>query len=97
LVVELVPGSLWFISREKNVRMAMELEVSERFVFRPTIFVVMILKGFAVERQKRFSSYECLGTMAEKCCFNTFLIISFEQSFSYVRGTKGRTRGEGQT
>jgi hypothetical protein len=64
---------------KKNVRVAMELEVSERLVFRPTIFVVMILKGFAVERQKRFSSYECLGTMAEKCCFNTFLIISFEQ------------------
>ena len=75
----------------------MELEVSKRLISRPTLFGVMILKGFAVERQKRFSSYECLGTMAEKCCFNTFLIIYVGNRFHRYEVQKGRTRGEGQT
>lgn len=56
-----------------------------------------VSKGFVVEGQKRFSSYECLGIMVEKCCFHIFLITSFGQSFPYVRVKKGKRRGEGQT
>ena len=77
------------LHQERNVRVAMELEVPKRPIFRPTSSIVMVQWVWGRERQKRLFHCKCQGTMAKKNV--VFVLIIF---FCQTKGQTWRKYGE---
>jgi hypothetical protein len=83
LVVELVPGPLWFTPREKEKRkkegvwVIMQFEAPKRHILRHALFTYMVQRGLWWERQKRWYGRKRQGTMAKKYCCNKILMVFF--------------------
>ena len=85
---------LFSLHQRKNVKVIMKLEVSKRFIFRPTLFIVMIQQVLWWEKQKSFSCCKSQGTMTRKCCFNNLFILGNHYCSQEERS---KERGENKT
>ena len=60
-----------------NVKVVVEFEVPKRHILRPILSTDMVRQVLRWERREMCSSRKRRGSMAEKCCCNTFLMIFF--------------------
>ena len=58
----------------------MELEVSKRPMFKPTLSTVMVRWALQWEMLKVVLYFKCQGIMAEKCYFNLSLFVAIISS-----------------
>jgi hypothetical protein len=77
LVVELVPGPIWFTPRKKNVKLTVKFEVPKNHTLRSKLSTDMLQRVMQWERQKRCFGGNMQGPMAEKYYYNKCLMKFF--------------------
>ena len=65
------------LRQERNVGVTMEFEVPKRHILWPTLSTSMVQRVLWWERQNRSCDRKRQGPMAEKCCYDKFLITFF--------------------
>ena len=66
-------------TKEKNIRVIMGFEVPKRHILRRTLFINTVQHVLWWERQKRWVGKIRQRPMAEKWCYNGYLMIFFEK------------------